>query len=128
MKEESTGIAERLKIYIHKRYGSVYKLAQKSGIPQTTLQYIVGKSHKKPPSSDILAKIKSLDPSLDLNWLITGQYTDTPSATIVVSEPYNNYSKSDSLDDLTRVLIRNQIELIQVLKDCLDKKSEKEKV
>lgn len=112
-------IRSRLKKYIYEHYVSVYNFSQKTGINATTMRAIIGDHQKSAPGSEILYKLKLHDPTLDLNWLITGQNSNNSeldSNLSQVNESQGMYVAGDGeLKNLTKVLLSTHTELIDTL-------------
>ncbi|UOR07417.1 hypothetical protein MUN82_10030 [Hymenobacter aerilatus] len=73
MKEEDT-INTRLAAFLEKTGQSKFALSKKLGVSASAVGYLVGSSERtSKPSADMLEKLVTACPELNLNWLVAGQ-------------------------------------------------------
>lgn len=111
------GIRKRLQDYINRRYGTVANLTKETGIPASTIRALFG-GQKSVPGSELLMRLKLSDPGMDLNYIIAGIKTND---LLTAEEPEIKY-QAEEITELTKTLLRSQNQLLQSLKECLDKK------
>lgn len=111
------GIRKRLQDYINKRYGTVANLTKETGIPASTIRALFG-GQKSVPGSELLMRLKLSDPNMDLNYIIAGTKTNE---LLTAEEPEIKY-QAEEITELTKTLLKSQNQLLQSLKECLDKK------
>ncbi len=99
-------IHDRLNIILNQEFkGNVSEFARRVGVPQPTLNNILGERKSK-PSADNLEKIINSLELISAEWLLTGKGEKIKNNT-VVSEPYSNYGKNDNENEIIR--LRNEL-------------------
>jgi len=120
-------INKRLIIILNEMFkGNVSEFARISGIPQPTLNNIVGNRFSKPSSENLERLINSID-IIDANWLLTGkgeimknkqQIGDISSSTVVGANVNGNGN------NITHNNFNEMIELQKGYQDLLRKKDD----
>ena len=108
--QEHIGI--RLKKWIEEKGFTALAFAEQVNIQRSALSHLFSGRNK--PSVDVLYKMKSTFPDLDLEWLITGEL---PEETYVKSKELNIQNKDIDNNEFTDVNTRS--ETIDILNDTL---------
>lgn len=110
-----SNINERLRKILNTKFqGNVSEMARQYGIPQPTLNNIVGNRMSK-PSFDNIERLVNSDETIDIRWLITGKgaMLKTEKDSIAV-QPEDNNNLLDRYEKVIRENERLRVEIEQL--------------
>lgn len=116
MTQPEDTVHSRLKLLVEKLGHNQNSFAVKTGISPTAILNIAGRRESK-PSHDVLYKIKTAFPKVNLNWLVYGteyhMFEDTDVNTSIAYEPLTTYGDSQKIPVISQRAAANALHGIE---------------